>query len=299
MLAFRCGKAPAGKRGGSGGVMRIFIDERGRPRDGDIAPLAAELRVTQPDFDIPGWMIKVRGWVEVTMALERCRVRWRPTRITPRAARRACDLLLQRGPLARIELERWTDRWRLETADSVSAAWILTEAGHVAKTLPPAWRILRRGVSDLYRDRNMTMVEDMARVAGRSVDRATAAQIVAAAPSGLVAMVERKGRGQPFHYIRIGDKTPFYADHDAFIGHDLRESSDPAFSACSVSAFEEAAATDMPVVEDVEGAVQFADGRLHQVCYRRLLWRVASGPDGAATVMKTSAWLRRAVPVAA
>lgn len=279
--------------------MRIFIDERGGLRGGDIAPIAAELRVSQPDFDVPGWMIKVRGWVEITTIAERCRVRWRPTRITPRAARTAREVLLQRGPLARIELERWTDRWRLEEADAVSAAWTLTEAGHVAKSLPPPWRIVRRGVSDLYRDRNMTMIEDMARVAGRTIDRVTAAEIVAAVPSGLVAMVERKGRNQPFHYIRIGDKTPFYADHDAFIGRDLRESSDPAFSAYGVSVFEEAAETDVPVVEDIEGAVQFADGRLHQVCYRRLMWRVASGPDGAATVMKTSAWLRRTVPVAA
>jgi len=287
--------ASAGLRG----TMRIFIDERGGLRDGDIAPIAAELQVAQPDFDVPGWMIKVRGWVEVTMAPDRCRVRWRPTRISPRAARTARELLLQRGPLARIELERWTDRWRPETVDAVSAAWTLTEAGHVARTLPPAWRVVRRSVSDLYRDRNATMIEDMARVAGRTIDRASAAEIVANAPSGLVAMIERKGRNRPFHYIRIGDKTPFYGNHDAFIGRDLRESSDPAFSASAVPVFEEAAASDVPLVEDVEGAVQFADGRLHQVCYRRLLWRVAATPEGGATVMKTAAWLRRAVPVAA
>jgi hypothetical protein len=279
--------------------MRLFIDERGGLRDGDLAPIAAELQVAQPDFDVPGWVIKVRGWVEVTMSPDRCHVRWRPTRITPRAARTAREILLQRGPLARIELERWTDRWRLETADAVSAAWTLTEAGHVAKTLPPAWRVVRRNVSDLYRDRHMTMIEDMARVVGRGIDRTTAAEIVATTPSGLVAMVERKGRNRPFHYIRIGDRTPFYDNHEAYIGRDLRESSDPAFSASVVPIFEEAAATDVPVVEDVEGAVQFADGRLHQVCYRRLLWRVAASPDGAATIMKTAAWLRRAVPVAA
>lgn len=272
--------------------MRTFIDEHGKVRAGRVAPIARELGITRPDFDLADWAIKALGWVELTLARPRRRIRWRPSLLGEAAAIEARRMVIDDDPLGPIELLRWTDRWHAEMADGMKAAWSLGEAIGRRTERPPTWRIVRRDVADLYRDHQLSLIEDLNRVVGRPIDRATAAEIAERTPSSLVGMVEQQGRGKPFRYLRIGRATPVFDRHEAFIGRDLRESSDPAFSATAVPSYELAASSDEPVVEDIEGPIQFADGRVRDVAYRRVLVRVSGSGAGPVIVMKASTWLR-------
>jgi hypothetical protein len=277
--------------------MHLFVDQFGRTRDGDVAAIARELAIMRPDFDVAAWVVKALGWVEFVLMGNR-RMRWRPSQLRGETARTARRLLLEAGPLTPIELVRWTDAWRSATADGLEAAWALGEAiGSDAAIRPLRWRIIRRRPADLYRDRNRTLIEDLSRVAARTVDRAVAAEVVASASTGLLSTVECRRRGEPFHYLGVGRRERLFDRPEAFTGHDLRESSDPAFSAFCVPSYEAAMTTDEPVVEDIEGPIQFADGRTRDVAYRRVLVRVAGSGDGPAIIMRTSVPLRPFVPI--
>lgn len=272
--------------------MRAFIDEHGKVRAGRIAPIARELGISRPDFDPAGWVIKALGWVELTLSGRRRRVRWRPSLLCEATAIEARRLILEGDPLAPVELIRWTGRWHAEIGDGMQAAWALGEAIGRRSECKPTWRITRRSVSDLYRDHHLSLIGELSFVSGRRIDRATAAEIVERTPSSLIGMVEQERRGRPFRYLRIGRGTPVFDHHEAFIGRDLRESSDPAFSATAVPSYEIAASSGEPVIEDIEGPIQFADGRVRDVAYRRVLIRVSGTGGGPVIVMKASTWLR-------
>jgi hypothetical protein len=280
----------------AGEGMRLFIDEHGRRRDGDLAVLALDLNLQRPDFDVADWLVKALGWVDLTLGEPRRRLSWRPSLLGFATAVAARDLVLDADPLAEIELRRWTDRWRSTIADGMAAAWALGDAIQPRRPAPSRWRITRRSLADLYRDRNQMLIEDLSRVAGRTVDRDTVADIVEGTTSGLLGMVECRGPGRPFHYLRVGRRVRLFDHPDAFIGRDLRDSSDPAFSAACVPSYREAMASGQPLVEDVEGPIRFADGRIHDVAYRRVLLRVSGSANAGAIVMKTSEHLRPIFP---
>jgi len=117
-------------------------------------------------------------------------------------------------------------------------------------------------------------------------------ELVATTPSGLLGMVECRGPRRPFHCLRVGRYVRLFDHPDAFIGRDLRESSDPPSRPQACRPIWEAMRTGEPVVEDIEGAVQFADGRIHEIAYRCVLLRVAGTANGGAIVTKTSQHLR-------
>ena len=272
--------------------MRAFIDEHGGVRAGGIAPIAHELGLTRPDFDLADWVIKALGWVELTLSGRHRQVRWRPSKLSEATAIEARRLIIDTDPLAPVELQRWTGRWRAEITDGMRAAWALGEAIGRKAEPRPTWRVTRRDFGDLYRDHHLSLIEDLSRVAQRSIDRTSAAEVVETTPSGIIGMVERPGPGCPFTYIRVGRNVRLFDCPEAFVGRDLRESSDPAFSTACVPSYEAAAGSDGPLIEDVEGPVVLAGGRTVDLAYRRVLIRVSGGGNGPAIVMKTSAWLR-------
>lgn len=276
--------------------MHLFVDEVGRIREGDVAAIARDLGLDRPDFDVSAWVVKALGWVELVLADAR-RMRWRPSQLRPATARAARRLLLAADPLAPIELVRWTTGWRSAVVDGMAAAWALGEAIGARRPSRPSWQITRRRVADLFRDRNRSLIEDLSRVAARTIDRTSAVELVASTPSGLLGMVECRRRGQPFRYLGVGRRVQLFDRAEAFVGRDLRESSDPAFSAACVASYEAALVASEPLVEDVEGPIQFADGRTRDVAYRRVLVRVAGSGDGPAIIMKTSVPLRPFVPI--
>lgn len=267
--------------------MRWFIDERGQVRDGDTDAIATELGIVRPDFDVAAWAIKALGWIEFT-AKPRRSLRWRPSQLRSVTAATARELVIETDPLASIEMIRWVDGWKTTRTDGMVAAWTLGEAIKPGKVERSAWTITRRSVGDLYRDRNLPLIEDLSRIAGRMIDREAASEIAETAPSGRVGVVESRSLGKPFHYLRVGRRVRLFDKPEAFIGRDLRESSDPAFSAACVPSYEAAMVSDDPIVEDIEGPIQLADGRTIHVAYRRMLVRVDGRNRGPAIVMKSS-----------
>jgi hypothetical protein len=279
--------------------MRVFIDEHGRVRDGGVAAIALELGILRPGFDIAGWVVKALGWVDLSLGGPGRRLCWRPSQLRSATALAARNLVLDADPLAPIELVRWTNAWQSIAADGMAAAWALGEAIGQNRMDAPAWTIVRRSIADLYRDRNLMLIEDLSRVAGRTIDRGMVTEIVDNTTSGFLGMVECRGPGRPFHYLRVGRSVRLFDHSDAFIGRDLRESSDPAFSTACVPSYREAMASGEPLVEDIEGRVRFADGRIHDVAYRRVLLRVGGSANGGAIVMKTSERFRPPTPASA
>ncbi|MBM3547884.1 MAG: hypothetical protein FJX54_13115 [Alphaproteobacteria bacterium] len=277
--------------------MRVLVDEHGRVREGDLALVARELGILRADFDVATWVVKALGWVDLTLGAPRGRLCWRPSLLRHATAEAARDLVIK-AALEDFELVRWTDRWKSSIGDGMAAAWALGEAINPRRPVRVPFRVTRRGIEDLYRDRNVSLIEDLSRVTGRIIDRATAADLVETTPSGLLGMVECRGPGRPFHYLRVGRCVRLFDHPGSYIGRDLRESSDPAFSAACVASYDAAMASGEPVVEDIEGEIQFAGGGTHHVAYRRVLLRVAGSANGGGIIMKTSQHLRAFLPAA-